>query len=213
MIISQTIEKTVTIDDVEFDPEIKPLSKLRIEETGFEKSYKLISDCSTLEGWTGSVQLNDEYSVCGTSHIHAGGSATFNFGYNTLLDGIEYYEFFIRGDLVDYLTVTFYEASGIVVLEKKYHLSDLTWRQIQIPITEKFAYITFRFGAWFHIDMLQAYCLHKEIHELHVDNISTTIKRGVGVSDIELGNPDVFVNDDLQYLEWKFKQIDAVNDI
>lgn len=213
MIVSQTLEKSIKITDVAFDPDLSPNDRVRIEGQDREKSFKVLSDCSALEGWTGNILPIAQNSVYGTTHLICSGDVSFSFEIETKLDGLEYIIFFVKLSLLDFFTVAFLDGRGEKVLERRYQFRDLGWQQVQIPVEEAFQSIRFSFPAAYELDLLQAYCFDKKIYKMNVTEISTQIKRGVAFSEIECGNTDVFVNDRLQQLEWKFKQIDAINNI
>jgi hypothetical protein len=61
--------------------------------------------------------------------------------------------------------------------------------------------------------MLQVFILNDKIYNLNVNKVTTEIKNGIAFSSVELGSKSVAANDKLHYLEWKFKQIDAINAI
>lgn len=210
MLKAQSAEKQVTLSKVPFRVGMLPGEKAYIQSE--EKGFKILSDCSDLTGWTGA-QIVKTASVVGDRHIKGNKSVYFYLPRSTNYPEQSFFVFFAKFSCRDFFTVNFRDSTGKTLFNRKYQITGKNWQQFSIPYKGKFTSIEFAFPAEFELDMLQCYCRTDKIFNLNIKKISTEIKGGVGLSQIEFGSQNATLNDSLQYLEWKIKQIDAINNI
>lgn len=210
MIKSQSTEQKITLTKVPFRPDMSCGQKVYVQAQN--KSFKVLSDCSSIDGWSNAELVTGD-SVSGDTHIKGCGDLYFSLVRETEYPEQEFFVFFVRFYCQDFFTVQFRDKKGQPVFERKYQVVSRSWQQLTIPYKKSFCSIKFTFPAPFWLDMLQVYCRNDKTYNFNVNKITTTISSGIGLSQVELGSKDVTVNDRLQYLEWKFKQIEKINSI
>jgi hypothetical protein len=207
---SQSTEKKVTLQKVPFRPELLPGNLAYIQNQ--DKSFLTLSDCSNLTGWTGGEIVNGQ-SVFGDRHLQANKEISFVLNHDTNYPEQDFFVFYAKFGVNDFFVVDFFNSAGDKVFSRTYQINSRNWQQFTIPFKKSFCSIKFSFPALFELDMLQVFILNDKIYNLNVNKVTTEIKNGIAFSSVELGSKSVAANDKLHYLEWKFKQIDAINAI
>lgn len=210
MLKSQSTEKQVKLTKVPFRPELLPSQMAYVQTT--DNSFLTLSDCQTLQNWERGW-ISETVSVFGDRHILADQHTTFYLDRDTQFREQKFLVFYAKFPCADIFRVEFRSYWGTVLFSRKYQITDRGWQQITIPYTKSFCSVKFIFPSKFELDMLQVYCLNDKVYNVNVNKITTEIKNGIALSSVELGSQNVTANDQLHYLQWKFKQLDAINSI
>lgn len=210
MITAQSTKRKITLQKVPFRPELLPsqLAYVQNQDNGF----LVLSDCSSLNGWSNG-EIVKEASVFGDSHLRVDKVTNFILDRDTNFPEQDFFVFCAKFSLNDFFTVEFFNSANERVFSRTYQIISRNWAQFRIEYKKSFRRIRFAFPAEFDLDMLQVYCLNNKIYNINIKKITTEIKNGIAFSSVELGSQAVTANDRLHYLEWKFKQIDAINTI
>lgn len=212
-IASQQIEKTIEITGVDIDRYFPEVGKrIQVEKIYDKKVLWTLSDCETLDGWEGSCAVSTTRAVEGDHSIMSGVS-WFQLGANYHFEGIEKIEFFIYCEKSDFELQIDILKGVDVIKSTTVRFQNFLWQRVEIAIDTGFSGIYFNPNYVCWIDRIKVYSYKKEIYEANVKEIEFNIDAKGYECNLTLGNFDIFVNDTLQWLEWKVGVIDGIKKI
>lgn len=218
-IAAQQIEKTIEITGIDIDRYFPEVGKrIQVEKIYDKKVLWTLSDCETLDNWSvlpGGTLGSSEDAIEGNRCVLIINSAKLSLDKAYNYEGMDKIELYARSVGFfndDKITIEIKRGDDVIRTFKK-SIQYLQWERIEIPINSGFDSISFYYDGWVNIDRIKVYSYKKEIYEANVKEIEFNIDAKGYECNLTLGNFDIFVNDTLQWLEWKVGVIDGIKKI